>query len=469
MAQDHQLYSQILKNLTQESSESRIAELLANDVIKTEIQKYIESTQALDRMIAKIKYFSSFEKRLLALPYFKTTQVASSTNICAPIFYLPNAKVGDDYVGKIAIRSGANGHSVIIEKILSTDDDFTLVYDSDTESLVGMPKVAGSFTLGIVWRVDGHLSETSKIEFIVNPDPNSLWKDLPADETDRYFKPNEAHQYLAGRTCQIAGASRRGRSHAHIGSFRDDDFWLASLPNGWNITIVSDGAGSAKNSRKGSEIIVQCMGEFLQEKLLCEANQDLVEQVSTWDESAHAVIGKQFKEWFRDAAVMAVQAIEQEAAQANEPVKSYSSTALAAVTLKIDDQLFAATFWVGDGAIVAYSPNDSIRVLGDVDSGEFAGQTRFLDNNIIRDTAFYDRIRIGKWHDISHFLLMTDGISDPKFATDAALLQTDQWRAFMAEVEPLLTPVENAAQALLGWMKFPSPGHHDDRTFIVIW
>lgn len=392
-----------------------------------------------------------------------------SKTVCTPIFYLPNGKVGDEYSANVEIRSVPANVSIVIEKILSKDDNFTLKYDSITGKMEGMPTVAGSYALGVVWKIDGYQNETSNIEFIVNPDPNSLWKDLPSDESDRYFKKNEDHQYIKGQGCDMIAASRRGRSHAHIGSFRDDDFWMAALENGWNITIVSDGAGSAQNSRKGSALLVNCIGQFLQAQLLSEEHQNLVNQVAIWDDSAHAAIGKQFKEWFRDAAVLAVKEIEEEANSVGEPIKSYSSTALAAVTLKIDDQLFAATFWVGDGAMVAYSSTENVRVLGQVDSGEFAGQTRFLDSAVVRDPAFYDRIRIGKWQNIDYFLLMTDGISDPKFDTDAALYQTEHWKDLVQEIEPLLTRDEIAAAALLDWMKFPSPGHHDDRTFIVLW
>ncbi len=75
--------------------------------------------------------------------------------------------------------------------------------------------------------------------------------------------------------------------------------------------------------------------------------------------------------------------------------------------------IFAASFWLGDGAIAAYGPAGKVRVLGTPDSGEYAGQTRFLDADAVSDAGFSKRISIGKWNDISHLVLMTDGVSDP--------------------------------------------------------
>ncbi|MBK6541817.1 MAG: protein phosphatase 2C domain-containing protein [Flavobacteriales bacterium] len=63
-------------------------------------------------------------------------------------------------------------------------------------------------------------------------------------------------------------ASNRGRSHAHEGKFRDDDFKVASLNGtGWSIVAVADGAGGSKYSRKGSFIACNAAVQYFQEKL----------------------------------------------------------------------------------------------------------------------------------------------------------------------------------------------------------
>ena len=387
----------------------------------------------------------------------------------SPRFHLPNMKVGNNYSAKIEIDSPYTDAEIIIENVLINQPDLNLTFNKQTNTIEGTPTISGTFGLDIIWTVADYVSQTTKIDIIINPDPNSLWKDIPADENDIYYKPSLAHQFIETDQLKIAAASCRGRSHAHVGSFRDDDFFVDSLSNGWNITIVADGAGSAKNSRKGSQLAVNTVGQYLKHQLLDSANQDLLSCVKKWDHVSTQTVGTQFKTWFRDAVLLAIKQLEVEADKTNRPLKSYSTTLLVAVTLKIDNDLFAATFSVGDGAIAAFSYKDNIRLLANADNGEFAGQTRFLDNSILREADFYSRIRIGKWQEINYFLLMTDGISDPKFETDFQLNNKDKWIQLIDELNPLLATPMNPAKALLDWMKFPSPGHHDDRTLVIIW
>lgn len=393
----------------------------------------------------------------------------SSNSICVPRFQVANMKVGEYYATPIEIKAVAEHIDIIIDQVTITNANLNLKYNKLTQSIEGTPQQAGSFSLGIHWYVPGYEATVSQIELIVNPDPNSLWKDLPAPASDPYFKSSLDYKFIQTEQFKLAAASRRGRSHAHIGSFRDDDFYLDSLSNGWNIAIVADGAGSAANSRKGSQLVVNTIGNFIKAQLCHDQQADLLADVSDWGQAAMQRVGLTFKTWFRDAAILAIKTIEEEANSAANPVKSYSTTVLVAVTLKVADELFCATFSVGDGAIAAYSLTGNIRLLGSVDSGEYAGQTRFLDNMVMRDSDFYNRIRIGKWRGVSHLLLMTDGISDPKFETDFQLNNTEQWHQFIGEIAPMLADDTDPALALLEWMKFASPGNHDDRTLIVLW
>lgn len=63
---------------------------------------------------------------------------------------------------------------------------------------------------------------------------------------------------------------------------------------------------------------------------------------------------------------------------------------------------------------------------------------------------------------------MTDGISDPRFETDAGLENQQKWQALWQEIEPHLQQ-EQPEQALLEWSAFFSAGHHDDRTLAILW
>ncbi|EPB8646391.1 protein phosphatase 2C domain-containing protein, partial [Escherichia coli] len=97
---------------------------------------------------------------------------------------------------------------------------------------------------------------------------------------------------------------------------------------------------------------------------------------TAWEGSDQQATIKAMLHHFKQAATLAVNSIQNEAICAEQPVKSYSTTLLATVALRTDKELFAAAFWLGDGAIGAYSPSGKVRILGNPDSGEYAGQTR---------------------------------------------------------------------------------------------
>lgn len=502
MSKTDEIYQQIIATIITGITQDKIAQLIQQESVKNSLDKTIKLITNTHQQLEQTKdgYGESNDYFSVSLPFavpithwleYKTnssivsaidSMTISEKNInqsnlpiftqlmgYTPQFCLPNLKVAESYSSAIEVKSFSADINVIIEQVLFNHTDLNLDYNNTTKTIAGTPQRAGTYTILIKWRVEGYATESTEIEIIVNPDPNSLWKDIPADEKDPYFKPSLANQYIESTEIKIAAASRRGRSHAHVGSFRDDDFFVEHLANGWNITIVADGAGSASNSRKGSKLAVTTIGEYLKHQLLDTENQSLVNLVTQWDHIATQQVGLQFKNWFRDAAVLAIKQLEVEADKTNHAFKTYSTTVLAAVTLKLGNDFFAATFSVGDGAIAAFSYKDNLRLLSVADSGEFAGQTRFLDNTIMRELDFYNRIRIGKWQDIDYFFLMTDGISDPKFETDFQLNNKDKWYQLTNELTPYLETATDPSKALLDWMTFASPGNHDDRTLIVLW
>ena len=381
---------------------------------------------------------------------------------------IPNARVGTEFDAKIDITLDS-GATAMIQSVIFPED-IGIVFDPVTSSLIGTPTKSGDLELKINWTCDDSLEHSSDILFIINPDPRSLWKIIepPADAV--YYKENSDHQLIIDGDIKIAAASRRGRSHEHVGSFRDDDFYVShNSENGWSIMLVADGAGSAVNSREGSRIATQTVGNYLKKQLTHEKTQQLSTLVENWDDESQKEVGALFAKLFHNAAQLAVNKIANEAIEMAETVKSYSTTLLASVTFRVNNELFSASFWMGDGAIAAYGPSGKVRLLGKPDSGEYAGQTRFLDNDAINDTEFNNRIVIGKWADVSHLVLMTDGVSDPWFETDNGLASSTKWDALMAEVVPCLAEPALADKQLVDWLNFFSAGNHDDRTIIVLW
>ncbi len=147
--------------------------------------------------------------------------------------------------------------------------------------------------------------------FIVNPDPRSLWKILEPPADDHYFKENVDHKLISAPGVNIAAASRRGRSHEHVGSFRDDDFFISSNHDtGWNIMLVADGAGSAKNSRKGSQIVTETVGHYLSAQLSGDKGRELKERIINWTPEDQRVVGETFIRQFHHASVIAINNIK---------------------------------------------------------------------------------------------------------------------------------------------------------------
>jgi hypothetical protein len=257
-----------------------------------------------------------------------------------------------------------------------------------------------------------------------------------------------------------------------VGSFRDDDFWVQhDDASGWSLLMVADGAGSAKNSRWGSRLAVEAAGKHIAAQLSGAFGADMTQALAGWASdrvAASQAMHAPFYRLFQAASKLAVQAIEQEAESQGAAAKDYATTLLAAVVRRDGDETFLATFWMGDGAIAAYGPQGKLRLMGKPDSGEFAGQTRFLDRAALTDPDFGKRLGFGCYSGLNAVLLMTDGISDPRFETDNGLADAARWDALWDEIGPLLAASE-PQKALLEWLEFFTPGHHDDRTIAALW
>ncbi|EGE3019675.1 protein phosphatase 2C domain-containing protein [Escherichia coli] len=381
---------------------------------------------------------------------------------------IPNARAGERFSSPVAIVLDEGQQATVRDVVFPRN--IGLTFDKEHKLLTGTPTENGDIELSVLWSCASHDECETKQLFIVNPDPRSLWKvvEPPADAS--YPKSHLDAAGLVRGDIRIAAASRRGRSHEHAGSFRDDDFYINhSQETGWSVMLVADGAGSAVNSREGSRIAVQTAGDYLFNQLSGLKGIHLKQHITAWEGSDQQATIKAMLHHFKQAATLAVNSIQNEAICAEQPVKSYSTTLLATVALRTDKELFAAAFWLGDGAIGAYSPSGKVRILGNPDSGEYAGQTRFLDQSIIADPSFSSRISVGKWNDVSHLILMTDGVSDPLFETDNGLRSDEKWTRLLDELIPVLTDASIAPERLGDWLNFFSTGNHDDRTIAVLW
>ena len=391
---------------------------------------------------------------------------------------LPNGSVGKDYKEDlVALLELDPGTKINLHK------EWPEGLDLDPEGILqGTPVAAAE--LKMAWRASSGGNDIhGTVQLTINPDPRSLWQDKPSDEADPYWKPDRVHDNGQGDNVRVMTASVRGRSHAHVGSCRDDDFAfdLEAIP-GCSILAVGDGAGSAKYSRKGSIVACEKAVEVIAAKLkgsepdqphplLTLAREATPEFATKADPEWTAKVNSACYDILATAAFEAARAIKIFAEAEQLKPRECATTLLLGVVVKAAEGWFVATYWVGDGAIAAWdSESQTLSLLCEPDSGQFAGETQFLTGLSFSDSKeIASRMRTRILERFDYLALMTDGISDPWFESEAALQSIDHWTKFSEDIAPVLTAGEadNGAQILLDWMDFWSAGNHDDRTLLL--
>ena len=403
----------------------------------------------------------------------------------------PNGRVGEEYSVEIPFNIKGVEDYVLegLEQVgltyTKTETGFQISGCAQPEDIKG-----GDFSVLLRYKPVNLFPDESwlerKLTLILNPDPRTLWKDIKTPRDIEYFKEDAEMQYVCieekdGRPCKdIVAASLRGRSHGHEGKPRDDHFSLHYCKDSeWYIIAVADGAGSAKYSREGSKIACETAVE--QCKLALTGSSEFEDAIlafqSNNDADNRKIVGDRVYRIVGNAALKAYNCIKQEAERKEgATVKDYATTLLLTICKKFDFGWAVASFWVGDGAICVYNAdNHTAEILGTPDSGEFGGQTRFLTMpEIFSDTAsFYNRLRFKIYPDFTALILMTDGVSDPKFETDANLQNVEKWDALWADLKEkgveLTDDNEKAQGQLLDWLGFWDKGNHDDRTIAILY
>jgi hypothetical protein len=391
---------------------------------------------------------------------------AAAVNPALSRLLLPNARVGQAYYVDL--------FSCIAELkqplLLQQPSELGLQLEVGTGQLVGTPEQPGDFSLQLTYTTHRHAQpQTCRLNLLVVQDPKNLWKNIPSNQQGLYARADaEAEQQLCEAGLLLA-ASTRGRSHAHVGSYRDDAYAVKALSSGWNLLIAADGAGSASYSRRGAELICTSASAYLSEQLQgsLAAALDASVQAFAADSSKKSTVHLQLCALLGQAAYAALKNIYADRAQVPDAqVKDYASTALIGLYRQFSFGTLCACYWVGDGAAAVYRQGRELVLLGAADAGEFAGQTRFLDERAVTLEAVQARTQFVLVPDLTAFVLMTDGVSDPKFDTETNLHSRPLWDALWAEVGPLTRQVQ-PHKRLLEWLDFWSPGNHDDRTLVL--
>ncbi|WMP18045.1 PP2C family serine/threonine-protein phosphatase [Thiothrix lacustris] len=456
-------YKQELKNLWK-SRKKQFKATSAKNNLPTLIEESSNHPLSLEKNVSSVAQAVN--------PHNRSIDTMENTKI---IFRLQNAKIGESYSAELQIQGETDHKKVVIKKVSFPDGVGLSAVAPDFRKIIGSPLKDGECKVLVDYQFQDASSDrpmmTTEFNLFINPDPKSLWQKKEPDPNAPYPKQNEDKELLQSNDNRvIVAASKRGRSHEHSGTFRDDDFLLA-FEHEWDIIAVADGAGSAKNSRKGSKLAVDKSVEYLKNSLTTHGEK-IEQEAKTWfsnqSGSQHPVKSLLY-ETFGRAAFAAVKAIEEEAVSKNANPKEYSTTLILAGHKKLSIGHFFAAYWVGDGGIGVYQKGKEIHLLGEVDSGEFAGQTRFLDKQMMTPEEIMKRLRFTITDNFTSLMLMTDGVTDPEFETDNNLARLQKWDELWDKLEPMLTNKDTVASELLKWLDFWSPGNHDDRTIALLY
>lgn len=404
---------------------------------------------------------------------------------------LQNGKVNQAY--SFNFKENNIGMPEISEFSFEGLETIGLFYEPIEGKIEGIPNNAGEHAIVLKlkrkdWEEGKPIFER-KLTIIINPDPRTLWKNLPTPSDVEYYKPDSDKSFVKVESTtshfgikkhtrkDIVAASQRGRSHAQEGRPRDDDFALKYLnENEWYIMTVADGAGSAKSSRKGSEIVCKTVIEVCK-KMIIENLKVFEHQIKEFNtdrsDSKRKYLGDFLYKILGSAFIKSLKNIEDEAKQSNKPIKDFSTTLIVSICKKFKFGWFVGAFWVGDGGIGIYNKETRfLKVLGESDGGEYAGQTRFITMpEIAQPAELYRRLRFEIVDDFTALILMTDGITDPKFETDANLSKIERWDELWQDLSKEVdfsADNEASADQLLSWLDFWSPGNHDDRTIAIL-
>ncbi|WP_126652056.1 PP2C family serine/threonine-protein phosphatase [Chryseobacterium aureum] len=355
-----------------------------------------------------------------------------------------------------------------------------LAFDNNTIS--GTPVTNNMYHLDVQFCHihDQNLMETKKIQLFVNADPKDLWKNIPSDKNAAFYKSEENSFKGSFSDKKMVVASKRGRSHAHEGKFREDDFAVRMLPAGWNIIAVSDGAGSASAAREGSRLVTRTVNDFF-------SSQEILDQIEhniniLYNRQSSAEEQREAQQnvinILSQSVVHVYHTLEKSAAENALSMNDLHATLIFTLLKKFSFGYIILSFGVGDCPInLINSDFSDVQLLNRMDVGEFGGGTRFITMKEIFDDTMFSRFRITCVENFSYLVLMTDGIYDPKFTTENKLEDTESWKLFFEDLagnNEDRTKVdfinnEKIDEQLLGWIDFWSRGNHDDRTLAIIY
>ena len=235
-----------------------------------------------------------------------------------------------------------------------------LSFDEKTEQITGVPVQSGNFKILFKFKLNGEPDNLpyheKSIPLIINPDSKSLWKNLESDRNDPYWKEDNVTVLAPLGNRHILVSCKRGRAHANVGSFREDDFAFKDLDKGWSLVVIADGAGSAKISRKGSAIACNAVVDYFTQNISADSTMfdEMLQKHKTYGGEGtlknlnHYVYNKLGK-----AAFYVHKKLEEFANQAAVPLKDLNTTLIFTLFKKYDIGYTFLSFGVGTARLLS--------------------------------------------------------------------------------------------------------------------
>lgn len=281
-----------------------------------------------------------------------------------------------------------------------------------------------------------------------------VWQtiDPPAD-IDYYRVPHTATDHRESEAdWHLLAASRRGKLHAHKGSFREDAFALGSA-NGWHLVVVADGGGSCSLSRAGSKIAATTAIETMKNTVMDKDFADFTEEQLA--ETGKKALQRGVQEaWY---------ALQAEAEKMTTPLKEFGTTYLAMIHYpQGPNGHLVGVLQVGDGVVAMELVDGTIKVLADPDVGQSASVTLFLTSK--RWDEWLSRVKVYQLPMPPRLLAaMCDGVGDDFIPYDKLLPNL-----FKGLNNQVITADDPEAM-LLKALEYEKRGSFDDRTLALIY
>ncbi len=225
-------------------------------------------------------------------------------------------------------------------------------------------------------------------------------KQTPAAESEKLVREST---YIESPTANLYGVSLRGRSHFADSKPCQDYHKVITLSDGWIIATVSDGAGSAAESARGSK--ANC-------ELACEMFKMLISK-SKWIENNYLPSQMEWHTEVYNIFSLVQDVIKHKAQEESVEAKLFNATLL--VVISTPKGLLSAH--IGDGRMGYRTKDNEWSMMMTPHKGDEANQTVFIPNEwnkkvipTFRMSGVYlPETYVIERNDIDAFVMLSDG------------------------------------------------------------